>query len=94
MTVRMIKEGHIVGNHSATHPIFSEISRTEMAKEIETCDTSSFGFRHKCTDTRQCIQILKRFSEELKKSASLYSAKRTGLFRYIQKIVNRLSQII
>ncbi len=32
---RMIKEGHIVGNHSATHPVFTDISRKEMAKEIE-----------------------------------------------------------
>lgn len=47
MTVRMIKEGHIVGNHSTTHPIFPEISRTEMAKEIETCDNylrEEFGY--------------------------------------------------
>lgn len=32
---RMIKEGHIVGNHSATHPSFAEISREKMAKELE-----------------------------------------------------------
>ncbi len=31
---RMIDEGHIVGNHSATHPVFAEITRTQMAKEI------------------------------------------------------------
>lgn len=31
---RMIDEGHIVGNHSATHPDFSTISRTKMAEEI------------------------------------------------------------
>lgn len=31
---RMIEEGHIVGNHSATHPCFPEISRTEMAEEL------------------------------------------------------------
>ena len=38
LITRMIKEGHIVGNHSDTHPSFSEISRTQMAKEIENCD--------------------------------------------------------
>ena len=32
---RMINEGHIVGNHSATHPNFTEISREKMAKELE-----------------------------------------------------------
>lgn len=31
---RMIDEGHIVGNHSATHPDFTKLSRTEMAREI------------------------------------------------------------
>lgn len=38
LITRMIKEGHIVGNHSDTHPSFAEISRTQMAKEIENCD--------------------------------------------------------
>ncbi len=31
---RMIDEGHIVGNHSNTHPVFPDISREKMAKEI------------------------------------------------------------
>ena len=31
---RMINEGHIVGNHSATHPVFPTITRTQMADEI------------------------------------------------------------
>lgn len=31
---RMIDEGHIVGNHSATHPDFAAISRAKMAEEI------------------------------------------------------------
>ncbi len=31
---RMINEGHIVGNHSATHPDFTTISRTKMAEEL------------------------------------------------------------
>lgn len=35
LITRMIKEGHIVGNHSATHPSFAEIDRTQMAKELE-----------------------------------------------------------
>ncbi len=38
LITRMIKEGHIVGNHSDTHPSFAEISRTSMAEEIESCD--------------------------------------------------------
>ncbi len=44
---RMIKEGHIVGNHSTTHPSFDEISRSEMTKEIGDCDNylrSNFGY--------------------------------------------------
>ena len=47
MAVRMIKEGHIVGNHSTTHPVFPKISRTQMAKEIECCDNylrTKFGY--------------------------------------------------
>lgn len=35
---RMIDEGHIVGNHSATHPDFSTINRTKMANEIYLVD--------------------------------------------------------
>ncbi|MCQ2462965.1 MAG: polysaccharide deacetylase family protein [Clostridia bacterium] len=34
LIVRMIKEGHIVGNHSVTHPSFPSISREKMAEEI------------------------------------------------------------
>ena len=44
---RMIKEGHIVGNHSTTHPSFDEISRSEMVKEIQDCDNylrKNFGY--------------------------------------------------
>lgn len=46
-TSRMILEGHVVGNHSDTHPNFSTISRSEMAKEIETVDNylrTHFGY--------------------------------------------------
>ncbi len=35
---RMIDDGHIVGNHSNTHPSFAEISRTQMADEIKAMD--------------------------------------------------------
>lgn len=35
---RMINEGHIVGNHSATHPVFPDISRTKMAEELFKVD--------------------------------------------------------
>lgn len=50
LIARMIKEGHIVGNHSASHPSFSEISRQEMADEIEECDNflrQHFGYTSK-----------------------------------------------
>lgn len=35
---RMIDEGHIVGNHSSTHPSFPTLTRTQMAEEIATLD--------------------------------------------------------
>lgn len=35
---RMIKEGHIVGNHTENHPSMDEISRTEMMHEIKAFD--------------------------------------------------------
>ncbi len=44
---RMINEGHIVGNHSATHPSFAEISREKMANELETFENylrENFGY--------------------------------------------------
>lgn len=44
---RMITEGHIVGNHSNSHPNFSQISRTQMAQEILDCDAFlrlNFGY--------------------------------------------------
>ena len=50
LIARMIKEGHIVGNHSATHPSFSSISREKMAKEIEETENylrENFGYAAK-----------------------------------------------
>ena len=47
LIVRMINEGHIVGNHSVTHADFSGISRTQMAQEIVGFDTylrKNFGY--------------------------------------------------
>lgn len=47
LIARMIKEGHIVGNHSSKHPSFAEISRTRMAQEIQDCDNylrANFGY--------------------------------------------------
>lgn len=38
LIARMIKEGHIVGNHSVNHPAFSGISRTKMAEELQGFD--------------------------------------------------------
>ncbi len=46
-TARMIKEGHIVGNHSTTHPDFSTISRTQMVEELQQLDNhlrKNFGY--------------------------------------------------
>lgn len=36
---RMIDEGHIVGNHSVTHPSFAEISTTQIQDEIKGMET-------------------------------------------------------
>lgn len=47
LITRMIKEGHIVGNHSDNHPNFSKINRTRMAEEIESMDNylrENFGY--------------------------------------------------
>ncbi len=47
---RMIKEGHIVGNHSATHPSFATIDREQMVKEIagfENHMRENFGYASK-----------------------------------------------
>lgn len=50
LIARMIKEGHIVGNHSTTHPSFANIDRTKMAKEIEETENylrENFGYAAK-----------------------------------------------
>lgn len=50
LITRMIKEGHIVGNHSATHPSFAGISREKMAGEIEKTENylrENFGYSAK-----------------------------------------------
>ena len=47
---RMINEGHIVGNHSATHPSFAEIDRDKMAKELEATENylrKNYGYASK-----------------------------------------------
>ncbi len=47
---RMINEGHIVGNHSSTHPVFPDISRTKMAEELLEVDrylTRHFNYKNK-----------------------------------------------
>ena len=47
LMARIINEGHILGNHSANHPCFDEISREKMAKEVEDCDNylrEKFGY--------------------------------------------------
>ena len=35
---RMIDEGHIVGNHSVTHPSFAEISKEQMVEEVKVME--------------------------------------------------------
>ena len=50
LIARMIKEGHIVGNHSTTHPSFANISREKMAEEIEETENylrENFGYAAK-----------------------------------------------
>ncbi len=50
LIARMIKEGHIVGNHSSTHPSFADISREQMIKEIEETENylrENFGYAAK-----------------------------------------------
>ena len=45
--IRMINEGHIVGNHTKNHPSMDEISRTEMMQEIKAFDDyirTNFGY--------------------------------------------------
>lgn len=47
---RMINEGHIVGNHSATHPSFADISREKMVKELEETENylrENYGYASK-----------------------------------------------
>lgn len=47
LIARMINEGHIVGNHSVTHPDFSSLSRQEMLDEIKGFDDylrQNFGY--------------------------------------------------
>ena len=47
LIARMIKEGHIVGNHSVHHPSFPKLSRLEMAKELKGMDDylrTHFGY--------------------------------------------------
>ncbi len=47
LITRMIGEGHIVGNHSCSHPNFSTIKRDKMAQEIVDMDNylrTHFGY--------------------------------------------------
>ena len=47
LTARMINEGHIVGNHSTTHPDFSKITREKMAREVQKLENYlrvNFGY--------------------------------------------------
>ena len=47
LIARMIEEGHIVGNHSDTHPDFSSINRAKMAQELEAVENelrTKFGY--------------------------------------------------
>ncbi|MBQ4207280.1 MAG: polysaccharide deacetylase family protein [Clostridia bacterium] len=47
LIARMLREGHIVGNHSDTHPSFPTLSRAQMAGEIEGVENelrTGFGY--------------------------------------------------
>jgi len=47
LIARMITEGHIIGNHSVTHPDFTKISREKMIEEIQGFDNymrKHFGY--------------------------------------------------
>ena len=47
LTARMINEGHIVGNHSVTHPDFSSLTRRQMLDEVKGFDDyirENFGY--------------------------------------------------
>ena len=47
LIARMIREGHIVGNHSVTHPDFSSLSESEIIEEIKGFDDymrEKFGY--------------------------------------------------
>lgn len=37
---RMVEEGHVVGNHSDTHPNMSTLSEADMAAEINNCNAA------------------------------------------------------
>ncbi len=50
LIARMINEGHIVGNHSTTHPSFDTLDREGIAKELEDCENylrEKFGYSSK-----------------------------------------------
>ena len=47
LIARMINEGHIVGNHSVTHPDFSGLTRKQMYEEVKEFDDylrAHFGY--------------------------------------------------
>ena len=47
LIARMINEGHIVGNHSVTHPNFANLSREKMLEEVRGFDDylrENFGY--------------------------------------------------
>lgn len=47
LTARMIRDGHIVGNHSDTHPDFSTLTGEEIAGQLENFDNhmrQKFGY--------------------------------------------------
>ena len=50
LIARMIKEGHIVGNHSSTHSSFDTLSAEQIASELENCENylrKNFGYTTK-----------------------------------------------
>lgn len=67
----MIESGHTIGNHSATHPAFPELSETEMQAEIDAVDRYlSENFSYNCRYFR--------FPSGIYSEKALYIAEKMG----------------
>src|SRR5690606_33904006 len=50
---RMVDEGHIIGNHSYTHPDFTKLSKAEMAKELKMVEKAV----KELTDQKEMVYV-------------------------------------